>query len=121
VSTLPTPPETPAVWNWYRVYAGLSAAMYLALMFGSFLFPLLVRPGRDEPPPWIFALLFGCISAPFAAAYIAAFFLPRRPWVWIYHIVLIGVGMTSACCIPACIPLLIYWLKPETRRYFGRE
>jgi hypothetical protein len=28
--------------------------------------------------------------------------------------------MTSVCCIPACVPLLIYWIKPETKAYFGR-
>jgi hypothetical protein len=28
--------------------------------------------------------------------------------------------MTSACFLPFCIPLLIFWLKPEAKHYFGR-
>jgi hypothetical protein len=48
-------------------------------------------------------------------------FLPNKSWVWIYGIVMIGIGMTSLCCLPATIPLLIFWLKPETRQYFGRS
>jgi hypothetical protein len=41
--------------------------------------------------------------------------------VWIYGIVLIALGMTSACFVPACIPLLIYWLKPDAKSYFQPE
>ena len=47
--------------------------------------------------------------------------LPAKPWVWIYGIVLIAIGMTSACCLPATIPLLVFWIKPEVKSYFGRE
>jgi hypothetical protein len=47
-------------------------------------------------------------------------FLPKQPWTWIFGIVLISMGMTSACCLPAAIPLLIYWIKPETKAFFGR-
>jgi hypothetical protein len=32
--------------------------------------------------------------------------------------VTIGLGMTSACTLPICIPLLIFWLKPETKAFF---
>ena len=59
-------------------------------------------------------------AVPGAAAFSAGIFLPPRLWVWIYGIVLIAVGFTSACCIPFCVPLLIYWLKPEAKAYFGR-
>jgi hypothetical protein len=49
-----------------------------------------------------------------------ALLLPPRPWTWIYHLVIICFGMTSACCIPMCVPLVIFWLKPDTKAYFGR-
>ena len=48
-------------------------------------------------------------------------FLPLRSWVWIVHLVLICGGMTSACCLPMSVALLIFWIKPETRVYFGRS
>ena len=55
-----------------------------------------------------------------AGVFGAAPFLPRRPWVWIYDLVLICLGLTSVCCLPATIPLLVYWLKPEAKSWFGR-
>jgi hypothetical protein len=47
--------------------------------------------------------------------------LRPQPWLWTYDLVIICLGMTSACFLPACIPLLIFWLKPETKHYFGRK
>lgn len=43
------------------------------------------------------------------------------PWLWTYDLVIICLGMTSTCILPASIPLLIFWLKPETKRYFGKS
>src|SRR5512134_1365332 len=107
--------DAPPVLMWYRIYAGLMAAMYVVVTLVGVSLPMWMPPGgAEDPPPWLFALIFGCIGAPFSGAYIAAFFLPRRPWVWIYHLVLICIGLTSACCMMASIPLLIFWIKPET-------
>ena len=64
----------------------------------------------------IMAGLCFAFGVPFAIAP----FLPRRSWVWIYDVVLICFGMTSICSMPAAIPLLIFWFKPETQAYFGR-
>jgi hypothetical protein len=40
--------------------------------------------------------------------------------VWVYDIVLICLGMTSVCCMPVTIPLLIFWIKPDAKAWFGR-
>jgi hypothetical protein len=64
--------------------------------------------------------LLTCVSGAFLAASAAPFLLPARPWVWIYDLVVICLGMTSACFLPATIPLLIFWIKPEVKAYFGR-
>jgi len=48
-------------------------------------------------------------------------FLPRRPGVWVYDVVLIALGLTSACLWPITIPLLIFWIKPENKLWFGRN
>jgi hypothetical protein len=47
--------------------------------------------------------------------------LRPRPWLWTYNLVVICVGMTSACFLPFCIPLLIFWLKPEVKAHFGTQ
>jgi hypothetical protein len=128
-----TPRKTPAVVKWYRLYCGALAFVYLVLVVLFFVgWFYLAAKGFDDPafrrqlegmPEWFWLIylgfLFG-ICLFLAGVYIAAFFLPRKPWVWIYHMILICIGFTSACCLPAAIPLFIYWLKPETKAYFGR-
>ena len=49
---------------------------------------------------------------------LVAFFLPKRPWAWVYHLVMICLGMTG-CTIVASIPLIIFWIKPEVKQYFN--
>lgn len=56
----------------------------------------------------------------FAACLLPLLVSPRS-WLWTYDLVIICLGMSSACFLPACIPLLIFWLKPDTKRYFGRS
>lgn len=114
-------PPPPPVWKWYRLYAGLMGAMYVVVVVVGFAMAAFLPARADDPPPWFMGLLFGCIGGPLAVAFLAVFVVPVKPWAWIYHLVLICIGMTSACCLPACIPLLIYWIKPETKRFFGRE
>jgi hypothetical protein len=51
--------------------------------------------------------------------YAIAPFLPRSKFAWIYGFVTIGIGLTSCCTLPFCIPLLIQWLKPEVKSYLN--
>ena len=46
-------------------------------------------------------------------------FLPRKRWAWIFGFVPICIGFTSICTLPFCIPLLIFWLRADTKAYFG--
>lgn len=117
--------QTPGVVTWYRVYCGALAAVYLLFIAGGIaimFFSDEISKGEDMPE-WFgvaYGALFVLLGLVFAAAYGAALFLPPKPWVWIYGIVLIAIGFTSACCLPFCIALLIFWLKPECKAYFGR-
>ncbi len=47
-------------------------------------------------------------------------FVKGKPWGWVYGIVLIALGMTSCCLWPITIPLIIQWVKPEMKRFFGK-
>lgn len=112
--------EQPPVWLWYRVYA-----VFMGLFYGGIVLVLAVllvaTGGQGMNDEDLIAFVFtGLFCVPFALAYLAAPFLPRAPWAWIYHIVLIGLGLTSVCCMPVTIPLLVYWLKPENKLFFGR-
>lgn len=55
---------------------------------------------------WGVACFLGARTAPDAA-------------LWKLGLVLICLGMAT-CCLPACLPLLIAWVKPDTQEYFRR-
>ncbi len=97
----PAPPEKPPVWTWYVIYASLMALLYVAVL-GAGLFMVVSAAGRTED--MVLAVVMAAVSAPFAIAFGVAPFLPKRPWAWYYHLALIALGMTSACCMLASIP-----------------
>lgn len=79
-------------------------------------------PPRDDPRTiLVYGVVLAVIGSVLHTVFFAAFFLPRRPWSWIAHLVLIAIGLTSCCTLPAAIPLLVSWLKPETQAWFGRR
>ena len=53
---------------------------------------------------------------------LTAFSLPYAPdnrKTWVAHLVHIIFGATSCVLTPLCVPLLIAWLKPEVKAWFG--
>jgi hypothetical protein len=116
-----TPP--PRVVFWQRVYCGVMGAVYLAIVVGSLLaaaFHDSLADADTSPREVIFgSLVIGGLSAIFAAVFLAGLFVPRRRWAWVYHLVLMGIGMTSCACLPFVVPLLVFWLRPEVQAYYG--
>jgi hypothetical protein len=120
----PTVPSgRPKVWEWFVVYCIAMAILYLVCAALGVAMIVVDPAALDADPaeaPFMDiegAVLLGMgvvLLVPFAAAP----FLPRRKWVWIYDLVLICLGLTSCCTVPACIPLLLYWLKPEAKAWF---
>ena len=113
----------PRVWPWHVAYCIVLALVYTALI--PLFIWMLSGPIVDDPDAaaemYFSGLVMLVLTVPLAAAFWAAPFLPKKPWAWVYHLVLICIGMTSACCLPACIPLLIFWIKPDTKQFFGRD
>jgi hypothetical protein len=126
----------PRVLIFYRVYCGLLTVLaVLDILTGLAL--LVLRPwfaqmAAENPPPPLDNLLplflnFGPVLAAVSIGlgilmtvlFGLTFFLPRKPWVWIYHLALIGIGLTDPCFFLPCLILMIYWLKPHNRTYFG--
>ena len=63
---------------------------------------------------WVLAVLFLFVLS------LMGIFLKPRPWVWIFSFAMICLGMTSACFLPACIPMLIFWIRKDVKEYYGR-
>ncbi len=122
--------QAPGVVTWFKVYAGAMLLLYLFVMGMGVLFlvnpDLMVDPdagmSSNRPADTAEAVIMGALylglGSVFALAFLVSFFLPRSKGTWIYDLVLICLGLTSCCCLPASIPLLIFWIKQETRDWF---
>jgi len=108
---------------WYRIYIGAMLALYAAVAIGGLVFAVMSTSfaGREQEDALMMGIIYGIFGMIFAAVYGVALFLPRKPFNWIVGIVMIAIGLSSCCLLPATVPLIIFWLKPETRAYFGRE
>ncbi len=123
-------PPAPQVVTWFKVYAGCLLAVYVLLCgVGLVMFAnpdLFVDPGADfssnrpadQFEARIMASIYFVMGGVFAFAYLLAFFFTSGKGAWIYNLVLICIGLTSCCCIPVCIPLLIFWIRDDCKNWF---
>ena len=108
-------PVKPGVVLWAKLYLGALSALYFVLVLFA---PFLMISGDESA--LVYGIVFFVIGLPCAILSLVPIFLPPKPWVWVWILVVIGFGMTSACCLPIAVPLLIFWIKPETKRYYGK-
>lgn len=118
-------PDKPRVITWFATYAVLMALIYLfalGLGLAFIIWPDQWVTEQHETPRVVRfqGVAIAVIAVPLLAAFAAAPMLPRRRWVWVYDLVMICVGLTSCCFWPISIPLLIHWIKPEAKSWFGR-
>lgn len=113
---------TPPAHKWFILYCVLMALVYLLTAMMGIVF-MVTEPDQEMSAEE--ATLMGAVilivGLAFFVPYAIAPFLPRKSWVWVFGLVLICIGLSSACCLPVCIPLLIYWLKPEMKTFYGRD
>jgi hypothetical protein len=119
----------PRVLVWYRVYCAVVGSLSLVdvvaggggLLFRRQLAEWSVKwLGVGEPAAYaVLGALVLAVGLLQTCLFWLAFFLPRRPWAWVYHLALIGLGLTDPCFFFPCIFLMVFWLKAPTRTYFG--
>jgi hypothetical protein len=111
----------PSSHNWFVVYCLFMALLYLftAVMGIVYLFAEPER-GMSAEEAKVMGIVIFIIGFVFFVPYASGPFLPRKSWAWVFGLVLICLGLTSLCCLPVCIPLLISWLKPEMKAFYGR-
>jgi hypothetical protein len=119
----PLPPEgRPQVVTYYRVYAVLMAVMYFVCVAAGVLMIVVgdqIPHRSNDLPAAVQGVIYTVVGAPLCAAFIVAATGGRARWRYIYGFVMIAIGLMSCCCMPASIPLLIFWLKPEVKAWFG--
>lgn len=113
----------PTVLLWFKIYTAFLCFLYLAVA-GSSLFFFLADPADMEisaTGAYLIGTSLLLMGAALFAVCLVPFLVAPRPWLWVYDLVIICLGLTSACFLPICIPLMIFWLKPDTKSYFGRS
>ncbi|MCA8921101.1 MAG: hypothetical protein KDD82_04790 [Planctomycetes bacterium] len=119
------PGVAPPVLLWFRLYAGALAALYaLCLLMGLVFLYFGFNGGFGDTPAGeslTAGIFYGVLGAALTPLYLVGVWLPRKRWVWVYAIVLLALSMTSCCCLPLAVPLLIYWLRPECKDWFLPE
>lgn len=119
-----TSSQLPKAVFWFRVYAGCMAGLYgLVFLVGAacLIWGISSAPPADKPLFLVMGAMYGSIGFLFGVAYSLAFSFKPTPFAWVYHLVLICIGFGGCPTIAASIPLLIYWIKPEIRRYYGKQ
>ena len=112
---------TPPAYKWFVVYCVLMALVYLVLAVMGIVYMFAEpEPDMSAEEAKIMGVVFLILGLLFCVPYALAPFLPRQSWVWVLGLVLICFGLTSLCCLPACIPLLIFWMKPEMKAFYNR-
>jgi uncharacterized membrane protein len=116
-------PQKPTVWNWYVTYCVAMAVLHLLVVAAGFvvLFTAPATTDRELTAKKFLSSLYIVLGFVFLIPYAAGPLLPRRKWAWVMGLVLICFGMTSVCCLPAAVPLLIWWIKPETKEYYYHD
>lgn len=116
-------PVRPGVVTWFKVYCWMLCIVFFAVMLACTIRLIIGTPTKFNFPSHTAVIVWGINILMSAIVFIAALlpliFRPR-PWLWVYDLVVICIGLTSCCFWPICIPLLIYWIKPETKEYFGK-
>jgi hypothetical protein len=110
------------VFFWFRVYCSAAAA-YFALVAVYAGYPLTAYSTWDKQFQPLYPLIVAAavVYGAFAVVHAGAAVLPGNRYSWGFGIAVIIFGVTTCLFLPACIPLLIYWLKPETKAFLARK
>ena len=113
------PVGTPQVVIWEMVYCVGMVLVYLGVGILGLVFLTNVEMFVDQQTGpaeiRIMGFLFAAMGFSFAIMFAAGLFWRKGTGGWIYHIILISIGLTSVCCLPTNIPLLIFWIKDKER------
>jgi hypothetical protein len=120
---LPNTKTGSRTYFWYRmlcsviVVSGIFWAIIgLLAILGSF-----NQTGKEASDAFtggLFMLLSGGIPAIIC---LLGVIFPPRSWSWIFGILVLVLAVFSCVFSPFAIALLIFWMKPETQSYFGRN
>lgn len=116
-----SPALRPRVVGVFKIYALLLGLVYLLAAGLLYLISQGQAAQEQAVPAAVRYARVGLIAlcSALSMAFLAVPALPRKPWVWGYGLACIVLGLTSFVAIPLALPLLLFWIKPETKAYFA--
>lgn len=121
------PGGEPAALPWLRGFCAAQLLMFggLSLMGLGLVatagFDPSLRASPGDPPLWVIGVFLLVLGLPLSTFYLVGVVAPRRPWLFTYGIVSFAVAFMCGGCWFLAIPVLIYWLKPETRAWLEQD
>ena len=111
---------------WYRVHCAVMVALNILHIGIGVVFLLFDEPEynvNNIVENRTYGIAYLVWGAPLALIFAVALFLPKKSYNWVVGKVMIVLGMITCCTasLPASVPLLIFWLKPETKAFFDRK
>lgn len=117
----------PAALPWLRGFCAAQLLMFggmtlvgLGLVATAAVDPSM-RAAPHEPPFWVIGAFVLVLCAPLSVFYLVGVVAPRRPWLYVYGFVTFGVAFLCGGCWFLAIPVLIQWVKPETRAWLEQR
>jgi hypothetical protein len=105
------------VWPYYTFFAVCMGVVHLALGgIGTWVAVMANQGPRPEMEPVALSALAAVLAVLLGIAFCYAPFAPRQPWAWRYHLVLLILALPS--CSLGAVPLLVFWLRKNTKRMF---
>ena len=105
--------------RWFKVYVAVLSSVYLLFVIGGII--MIAMNWNEEREGVIAGSIMALLGLLFVGIFAVGLFLPQRPWAWIYALVLIACGFTSCLTLPFSIWLLIKFLEPQTKLFFGKS
>jgi hypothetical protein len=107
----------PPALRWMRIYAWGMVGLYLFVVLVFLLLKDVIgsEPEFQDFPVRLYLFLCLLLAIPFGAWSL----LPHRPWVWVYGIILIAIGLGSCLTLPVCVFLLIKWIDAPVRDWYS--
>lgn len=119
----------PQVCIWYSIYCACFLLAYMLTAIAGIAMAVFAETiaansaALDKEGERISNMILGgglaVVSVPLCILFSLGLLVPRRKWGWIYGFFPIAIGLSSPCCMPASIPLLLFWIKPNTRRWYN--
>ena len=124
----PSPGEgPPAAIGYARMYAGAFTLMYVLCVLGggAILTMGILGIGMSRRHDAVESIVRGVamviVGIPLAILSAMAFFgiEKRTKTMYTMHLVLHALGCMSCCCLPMAVPMLLQWLKPDVKAWYG--